>query len=379
LPLFLVGVLGASATSLGWVEGAAQATVAMLTAWAGWRSDRRRRRVPYVRWGYGLPVLGKGILAAAVAWPMVLLGRAVDRFGKGLRSSPRDALIADAAPARIRGRAFGLHRAMDTAGALIGALVSALLLWWLVGAPTGAEPAAASRSDAPAFRLVFAIAAGLGLASLALTFFVREAPRAAGGDGRERAAGAVSPDGVPLSRRYWIVLAILVVFAIANSSDTFLLLRAADLGLAPWLVVLAYAFYNLVYALVSYPAGALSDRVGRWRVIGIGWAIYAAVYVGFAITGSAGVWPLFAAYGLFVALTDGVGKALVVDHAPPERRGLALGLFHLALGVSTLVSSVVAGLLWDHVGHDAPFWLGAAAAVASLLLLPLAIRWTRDS
>jgi len=376
LPLFVVGVLGASATSLGWVEGTAQAVVALLTAWAGWRSDRIRRRLPYVHWGYGLPVIGKALLAAAVAWPWVLAGRAVDRLGKGLRSSPRDALIADVTDKSILGRAFGFHRALDTAGALVGALLAAVLLWWLVGTPMATDSTATREGSALAFRIVFAIAAALGVASLGLTFLVREPERGSAPARKQSSEDEQSTGVLGLPRRYWTTVAILLMFAVANSSDTFLLLRAADFGAAPWVVVLMYALYNSIYALCSYPAGILSDRFGRWRVIGVGWGIYAAVYCGFAYTGSAGLWPLFAAYGLFVAFTDGVGKALVVEHAPAAKRGLAIGLFYLALGLTTLVSSVVAGELWDRVGHGAPFLFGAGAAVLALLAL-LAARWPR--
>jgi MFS family permease len=362
LPLFVTGVLGASATALGWVEGAALAVVAVLTAYAGWRSDRVRRRVRYVRIGYALPVIGKAVVAAAVAWPMVLAGRTIDRIGKGIRSSPRDALIADATAAVDRGRAFGLHRAMDTAGAFIGVVLAAVLMWRL--APRDGA------LDGWGFRVVFFVAAALSVISAALTWVLREVPPAVSvadtGPDRSTALG--------LSRSYWIVVAVMVVFTLANSSDTFLLLRAADVGLAPWQVVLAYALYNAVYALVSYPAGVISDRIGRWRVIGVGWAIYAAVYAGFAITGRAGVWPLFAVYGLYMALTDGVGKAVVADHAPRERRGLALGVFYLANGGAAVVASVAAGLLWDRVGHNAPFWLGAIGAATALALVPVAAR-----
>ncbi len=166
----------------------------------------------------------------------------------------------------------------------------------------------------------------------------------------------------------------LLVFAIANSSDTFLLLRAADVGLSPWVVVLAYSMYNAVYTLGSYPAGAISDRIGRWRVIGIGWAAYAVVYAGFAVADSTSIWPLFAIYGLYMALTDGVGKALIVDHAPPEHRGRALGIFYFATGVATIISSVAAGVLWDRVEPAAPFWLGAGAAAVAVAILPFVVR-----
>lgn len=368
LPLFMVAVLGASATSLGWVEGVATAAVAVLTAWAGWRSDRFRRRVPYVRIGYGLPVVGKAILIGAVAWPMVLLGRTIDRVGKGIRSSPRDALIADTTRDEDLGRAFGLHRAMDSAGAVVGVLLSAVLLWWLSGSPVKSA-SATTEYTAVAFRTVFAIAAVLGLAAVGFTFALRE-PR------HDDAAAAPPASGVGgLSRGYWTVMALLLVFALANSSDTFLLLRASQLGLAPWEVVLAYALFSFVYTLMSYPAGVLSDRFGRWPVIAAGWLLYAAVYIGLANSGATAIWPLLAIYGVYIALTDGVGKALLADHVPRERRGFAIGLFYMATGGATLVSSVVAGVLWDRVGPTAPFWFGGITAAAATLLLLVARPW----
>jgi MFS family permease len=372
LPLFVVAMLGASATELGWIEGIAQSAVALLSAWAGMRSDRFRRRLPWVRWGYGLPVLGKAILAGALSWPMVLLGRSVDRVGKGLRSGPRDALIIDATDATTRGRAFGLHRAMDTAGAFVGALASAILLWWLSGTPAGTA-ASSAPADADPYRVIFAIAAILGTGAVALTLLVRESPHAAAAKRPSEPADAT----LELPRGYWLALAMLVVFALANSSDTFLLLRASNVGLTPWAVVLAYAVYNTIYTLGSYPAGALSDRYGRWRVIAVGWALYSAVYAGFAITNARAIWALFAVYGLYMALTDGVGKALIADHAPPERRGRALGIFYFAQGITTIASSLVAGLLWDHVDPSAPFWFGAAGAIVALALLPIATRARR--
>lgn len=367
LPLFMVAVLGASATSLGWVEGVATAAVALLTAWAGWRSDRFGRRVPYIRLGYGLPVVGKGILVAAIAWPLVMLGRTVDRVGKGIRSSPRDALIADTTSPAERGRAFGLHRAMDSAGAVAGVLLAAGLMWWLTGRPTeGGE--VAHRDPEAAFRVIFAIAAVLGLAAVGFTFALREPPP-------EQHAQAPSSSTAPLSRAYWKVFALLVVFSIANSSDTFLLLRAAYVGLEPWEVVLAYALFSFVYTLASYPAGALSDRIGRWPTIALGWALYAGVYLALANTGAVAIWPLLAVYGLYIALTDGVGKALLADHVPRERRGFAIGLFYMATGLTTLVASVIAGALWDRVGPAAPFWFGGFSAAAAVLLLVFLRPW----
>lgn len=372
LPLFMVAVLGASATSLGWVEGIATAVVSVLTAWAGWRSDRFRRRVPYVRIGYGLPVIGKGILVAAIAWPMVLLGRTIDRIGKGIRSSPRDALIADTTSSQDLGRAFGLHRAMDSAGAVVGVLLSAFLLWWLSGSPIKNASVTQTEHTAAAFRTIFAVAAGLGLAAVGFTFALREPPH----EDAKPAASVVTATGLGgLSRGYWKVMVLLVVFSLANSSDAFLLLRAGQVGLAPWEVVLLYALFSLVYTVVSYPAGVISDRFGRWRVIGVGWAIYAIVYLALTGAGTVSIWPLLGVYGVYVALTDGVGKALLADHVPRERRGFAIGLFYMATGATMLVSTVIAGLLWDRVGPASPFWFGGLTAAAAVVLLLVMRPW----
>ena len=367
LPIFVLGALGGSTVALGWVDGVPTAVVAVLTAFAGWRSDRIRRRVRYVQIGYGLPVLGKALLASATVWPVVMLGRSIDRIGKGLRSSPRDALLAEHAGPAQRGRAFGLHRAMDSAGALLGVLLSAALLWWF-----GRD---GSRDFTTSLRIVLGIAAGLGVISFALTFFVREAPEtAAAVPAPVPSTPSAAPPAPRRGSKYAAAVVLFAVFALANSSDTFLLLRAGERGLAPWQVTMVYALFQLVYTIASYPAGALSDRLGRWRVIAVGWAIYAIVYAGFALTGRTGVWPLFAAYGLYAALTDGVGKALIADLAPRGQRGTALGIFYLVTGGAAMVASLVAGLLWKHHGPAAPFWFGAAGAVAALVGLAFVAR-----
>jgi MFS family permease len=375
LPLFLVGVLGASRAHVGLIEGAAVLIVAMMTAYAGLHSDRTGRRVPWVQVGYGLPVLGKGVIALASVWPMVMGGRLLDRFGKGLRGAPRDALIADSVPADQRGRAFGVHRALDTAGALLGVLLSALLLWWFSHAPGSGDGIglahAAPQTAAWVYRMVFGVAAGLGLAAFAVTFLVQESPAA------EHASRATTATPAPslvsgvrsLPRSYWLVLAVLLLFSLANSADAFLLLRASDLGLSPWQVAILYAVFNVTYAAFSYPAGVLSDRLGRWGVIAAGWAIYAGVYAGFAWLSPAhawGLWPLMACYGVSTALTDGVGKALIADHAPRQRRGTALGIFYASTGTATLGASLLAGIVWDRAGPAPAFMIGSGFAMVAL-------------
>ncbi len=387
LPLFLISVLGSSKTQLGAMEGGAVLIVALMSAVAGFRSDRKGNkggRVKWIRWGYGLPVIGKSIIALATIWPMVLGGRLLDRFGKGLRGAPRDALIADAVSPEQRGRAFGLHRAFDTAGAIVGVLLSAFLLWWLTGSPqttvTGEVPSAARETPAWVYRTIFGVGAVLGFASLILTFVVRESEPASSesktaavtvGVGQRMEAANVSPMGwFPLPVSYWYVLAILVLFSLANSSDTFLLLRARDLGYSPWSIVLIYATYNLTYSLFSYPAGAFSDKVGRWQIIVVGWTIYAVVYVGFALLPASqawGMWPLMAIYGVYMALTEGVGKALIADHAPREKRGAAMGLFYGLTGLTTFIASLAAGMVWDRFGATSALLMGAAFAILALI------------
>lgn len=381
LPLFVVGVLQSSTTDLGWIEGLAAACVAFLTAISGKRSDARRgglaRRTPWVRWGYGLPVLGKAVITVAGAWPIVLLGRLIDRTGKGFRGSPRDALISEAAPVEMRGRAFGFHRKMDTLGATVGVLISAALLWFLTGMPrlTASTEHLANPSQAGAFRIVFGVAAIMGLASLGVAALVKESPAHA----PEPSANPAEAEKPKLPRTFYLAVAVLALFAVANSSDTFILLRGDKAGLSPWAVVLAYAFYNFVYALVSEPAGTMSDKLGRRRVIVVGWIIYALVYAGFASLKDGNMlllWVLFGFYGVYIALTDGVSKALAADLTPKAIRGTGLGLFYMVTGLAALVGSVLTGWLWSAFGARVAFWVGAitalVAAACAAFLLPSA-------
>jgi MFS family permease len=389
LPLFLIGVLGSSKTHLGAMEGAAILVVAMMSAVAGIRSDRKGiegGRVRWIRWGYGLPVMGKSIIALATIWPWVLGGRLLDRFGKGLRGAPRDALIADAVSPEQRGRAFGLHRAFDTAGAIVGVLISAFLLWWLTGTPessvTGGAMSVPAETPAWVFRTIFGVGAVLGFASLLLTFFVAESngnptskiDEASSVDVRfpRETAYRVHSGWLNFPNSYWYVLAVLVLFSLANSSDAFLLLRARELGYSPWAVVLVYAFYNFFYSIFSYPAGALSDRIGRWRIIVVGWCLYAGVYAGCALLPTSqawGMWPLMAMYGVYMALTEGVGKALIADHASSERHGAAMGIFHGLTGLTMFVASLSAGMVWDRYGDSAALLMGTGFAILALIVL----------
>jgi len=355
LPLFLTVTLGAPAAVLGLVEGIAEGAAVGLRGAAGWLSDRwGGRRVAWIRSGYALTAASRPLLAAAPAWGWVLGARLVDKAGKAARTAPRDALIRASTPPNVVGSAFGYHRAFDTAGAVGGPLVAVGLL--ALGA---------------SLRSVLWVAAAVGGLTLVLLVRIREAPRAEGPTETVEHAER-------LPRAFWVVLSVWVVFSLGNSSDVFVLLRAQDLGLSVTLVVLAYAIYNVVYSGLSWPLGALSDRVPRTWVLGAGLATFALVYAGLAVApGSGAVWPLLAVYGAYVAATEGVARAWVADHAPPRALGTAFGVFSAATGAALLVASVTAGVLWSTVGPSAPFWFGAGAATAALVLLVATSRWAR--
>jgi MFS family permease len=346
--------LGASFAVVGLIEGIAEGVAVGLRGLAGWLSDRAgERRKPWVVAGYGLTAVSRPLLAAASAWGVVLGARLVDRAGKAARTAPRDALIRDSTPPPLLGASFGYHRAMDTAGAVIGPLVAVALL-----------------AAGVSLRSILWFAVVPGFATLLLLGAIREAPPSA----REEVAPTGPARNLPLS--FWAVLAVWVVFSLGNSSDVFLILRAKNLGLGFTLTVLAYAVYNLVYTGLAWPLGALSDRISRASVLAGGLAVFALVYLGFAFAGGSwAVWPLFAVYGAYIAATEGVAKAWVGDRAPAHLGGTAYGIFAAASGAGLLVASIVAGLLWSHVSPRAPFVLGAASAGFALVLL-VAVEWS---
>jgi MFS family permease len=352
VPMFLTTTLSAPLAVVGIIEGVAESAASGLRWPSGWLSDRLGRRKPLMVLGYGMAAVAKPLLALAFHWPVVLFARFVDRFGKGLRSAPRDALVAQWTDRRERGRAFGFHRAVDSAGAVLGPL-GALALLAVLGEN---------------FRLIFLLAfipAALGIVLLRLV-----AERAAQPPAAPTAIGEPRGRGMRFGRAYYAFLIVSLVFAFGNSSDAFLILRSRDLGLGVSEAVLAYVTYNVTYSALSMPAGIASDRLGRRNVIGLGFAIFAAVYLGFAVIDSgAYVWLLFPVYGVYMALTEGVGKALVSDLVAEERRGSALGLYQGGVGLMALLSSVMAGLLWDHVDVSAPFYLGGSTAALAFVLL----------
>lgn len=355
IPLFLVGALKAPAAVLGATEGLAGILLNFVRGWSGKWSDRTGKRVVFVRTGYGLTCLSKPALALAFVWPVAMLARLADRFGKGLRTASRDALLADAITAEDAGRAFGYHRAMDAAGAVVGSLCGVVLLTLMPGN----------------YRLIFAVTLVPGLVAMWLTFLLKDHEPSPPSTPSTLSTPSTPSTPRPLSPRFKRVLGVSLLFGLANSSDTFLLLRAKELGLSDALVVLAYALFNVVYSTSAYPLGRWSDSAGRRKVLGTGWAVYALTYLGFAFTPLWGVWPLMGLYGLYNGACDGVSKAWVRDASDKENRGTAMGVYGMATGFAGLAASLGAGLLWDKVDHRSPFLLGAALAVAALVGLAL--------
>jgi MFS family permease len=347
LPVFLTAVLGASATAVGAIEGAAESTAALLKLASGWWSDRVARRKPLVLAGYAIASAVRPLIGLARSVAHVLAIRVTDRIGKGIRTAPRDALIADSVDPAIRGRAFGFHRAADHAGAVVGPLLAFAFLSW-----AGRDP-----DDFRNLFLLTAIPGALAVATLLLG--VREVPRP-----RPQESTGRADLKAPLGKRFWAYLGVLLLFTLGNSTDAFLLLRANQLGVAPALVPILWAMLSVVKSASSTPGGALSDRLGRKPLIIAGWLLYAAVYFAFGRAGAQWqAWALFAVYGVYFGLTEGVEKALVADLVAPDRRGAAFGWYNLAVGVGALPASLLFGALWDRWGSATAFDFGALLAL----------------
>ena len=349
LPLFLVGTLGAPVYAVGVVEGVAEGSAALTKLLAGRLSDGRAKK-PLIALGYGLAAIGKLIVALAALWPVVLAGRAVDRLGKGIRGAPRDALLmVDVDPA-ARGRVFGLHRAADTAGAVVGPLAG-LALYELLD---------------HRIRPLLLVAVVPAVLSVLLVKAVREGPVP-----DRRTTSRALASGAPLSTRLRVLIGVLTTFSLVNFPDALLLLRASQLGLGTAGVIGAYVVYNVVYAGLSYPAGALSDRLPRHLVFAAGLAFFAVGYLGLAFAPSAGwVFVVLPLYGGFAACTDGVGKAWVASLAPAGRQGSAQGAFQGLTGASVLVAGLWAGLAW---GGDGRLPLLVSGGVGVVLAVALAV------
>lgn len=364
IPLFLVNVLAATPTAIGIIEGTAEAVAAFVKLASGAISDRSRRRKPLVGAGYGTSVVSKALYVFAAAWPVVLVARVGDRIGKGIRTAPRDAFIADSTPAASRGRAFGLHRAMDTAGAVVGVALAAVVIELAQGD--------ASTLAAETFRLLALAALVPGvLALVVIAVGVRDVPTA------PKTAPAAPLIGPGLRQRaaafphaYWVYVAAVGLFTLGNSSDAFIAIRSQALGVTVRDLMLVIIAFNVVNSLVAWPAGGLSDRIGRRGLLAVAWGIYAVAYAGFALASApVHVSPLWLLYGAYYGVNEAVGRALVADLAAPHLRATAFGILNAVVGFAILPASIIAGLLWDRVGQPAPFWFGALCATAAIVLL----------
>ncbi len=360
IPLYLVSVLGATPAAVGLIEGIAESLASLLKVFAGAVSDRLERRKPLALLGYGLSSFAKIPIIMAVSWTWVLWGRVGDRFGKGVRTAPRDALIAESAREGAMGSAFGLHRLLDTLGAVLGV---ALAYYFFT-----------RQGD---YRPIFVWSLVPAFAGTAVIFLVREAKSRRGvSPVKQKHSIAALPGRIranwrDLDPRLKKFLAVVFVFALGNSSNQFLILRAADLGFGPADAVLLYLAFNIVYALASFPAGALSDRIGRRVLLVAGYTVYGLVYLGMAAAGGPGlaVWLLFGLYGLYSGATEGVEKALVAEMAPAEQKASLLGLHATLVGIGLLPASVLAGLLWRFLGPAAPFCFGGTLGILAAVAL----------
>jgi MFS family permease len=354
LPVFLVTTLGASATMLGLIEGVAESTAGILKFVSGWWSDRLARRKPLVVAGYGIASIVRPLMGLARGAGDVFFIRFVDRVGKGIRTSPRDALIADSARHDARGLAFGFHRAADHVGAVAGPLAAFALLTWA----------------ALELRTVFLLAAiPAAAAMLVLLVFVREQPHA---ESLPEKSGGGTLAGLP--RPLIKYLAVIFALTLSASTDAFLLLRATQLGVPVAQLPILWAMLHVVKSLASTPGGMLSDSLGRRPVLLAGWSVYALVYFGFAFAEAAWqAWALFAVYGLHFGLAEGTEKALVADMVPASRRGAAFGAFNLTVSAAALPASLLFGVIWDRLGAAAAFDFGAFLALAATIALAVVL------
>lgn len=349
VPLFLANVLGVNKSVIGLIEGIAEATASLLKVFSGWFSDRINNRKWLMAGGYGISTLSRPLIAIASGWLLILSSRFVDRLGKGIRTAPRDAIIAESADRSNLARAFSFHRAMDTMGAVVGPAIALLLLGYFDNN----------------YRLVFWVSMVPGvLAVLMIILFIKEKKR-------DTSTLAARPR-LTLRHFDWKVrffILIATLFALGNSSDAFLILRAQQVGIATALVPAVYLTFNLVYSLAAVPAGMAADRFGRKRIILLGFLLFSGLYYGFGAMETPGaIWLLFILYGLFMGLTEGIQKAFLATIIPAEFKATAFGAYATFVGLAAFPASLIAGWLWDHVSPAATFYYGSATAGLAALL-----------
>jgi MFS family permease len=348
IPLFLVSVLGAGAFAVGIVEGAAEATASLLKVFSGYWSDKIKKRKPFVLFGYSLSSITKPLFALAHAWPAVLFVRIFERIGKGLRTAPRDAIVAESCDECVRGKAYGFHRAMDGIGSVLGAVFAFLLLPVL------------------GFRKIFLLGFVPAIIGALVVLFVKEKKQPSVME-VERIKLRVSIRALPMNLRLFIAVA--TVFSVGHFGYAFLLLRSKGIGFSDQNAILLYALFYVVYALCSVPSGMLSDKVGRKPVLMVGYSIFALCAIGLAFISSRHtIFVFFAVYGLSFAMFDGAQRAFVVDLAPPHLKGTALGTFHTAIGLVALPGGFIAGLLWDKINPIATFLYGFILSLLAVTL-----------
>lgn len=349
VPLFLANVLGVNKSTIGLIEGIAESTASLLKVFSGWLSDRVGQRKNLMLAGYAISTLSRPIIALAGAWQQVLASRFVDRLGKGIRTAPRDAIIAESTETTHLARAFSFHRSLDTMGAVVGPAIAFMLLQLYNNN----------------YKMVFWLSMIPGtIAVLIIVAFIKEKKRA-----------AVSPAERPrltLKHFDWKVkffILIAALFALGNSSDVFLILRAEQVGIPMVMIPAVYLMFNLVYSLSAIPAGIAADKFGMKRIILLGFVLFAGLYYGFAVAKSpVAIWVLFGLYGLFMGLTEGIQKAFLATIIPPDFKATAFGVYATSVGLAMFPASLIGGLLWDHVSPAATFYFGAATATLSALL-----------
>ncbi|MFZ2198679.1 MAG: MFS transporter [Thermodesulfovibrionales bacterium] len=349
VPLFLANVLGVNKSVIGLIEGIAESTASLLKVFSGWFSDRIGNRKWLMAVGYGISTLSRPFVANATNWQQVLGSRFIDRFGKGVRTAPRDAIIAESADRAYLGRAFGFHRSMDTMGAVVGPALAFFLL-------------GVFSND---YRKVFWLSMIPGIiAVLLIIFFIKE----------KRKFVVIHADSPKLTLKHFdwrfkFFVIIASLFALGNSSDVFLILRAQQVGVSTVIIPMVYLLFNLIYSLSSIPAGMAADKFGKKRVILLGFVLFAFLYYGFgAASGTKAIWILFGLYGLFMGLTEGIQKAFLATIIPQDFKATAFGVYNTAVGLAMFPASLIGGWLWDHVSPSATFYFGAITASASAIL-----------
>lgn len=349
VPLFLADIIGINKSMIGLIEGVAESTASLLKVFSGYASDRIGNRKWLMAAGYGISTLSRPFVALAAGWHAVMASRFIDRFGKGIRTAPRDAIIAESTDRAYLGRAFGLHRSMDTLGAVTGPAIAYYLLTGL--------------SDN--YRNVFWLSIIPGvIAVLLIIIYIQENPQPA-----PARAGRPKLTLKHFDWRFRYFVAIAGLFALGNSSDVFLILKAQQVGIRPAAIPIVYLVFNAVYSLTSMPAGMAADRFGKKWTILWGFLLFALLYFGFArATKPAAVWGLFGLYGIFMGLTEGIQKAFLATLIPADFKATAFGVFHTIIGLATLPASLIGGWLWDNVSPSATFYYGAVTASLSALL-----------